>query len=96
MIIRGVNVFPSQIEELILRIPELAPHLCVLTRPDELTVRVELGAAVTGGPERTALSARLGALIKDVVGVSARVEVLDPQTLERPVGKAKHLVDLRS
>jgi phenylacetate-CoA ligase len=105
MIIRGVNVFPTQIEELVLRMPELAAqYQCVLTRParlDELTVRVELRSA--GGAPRAADSAaagaavgdRLAALIKDAVGVSARVEICDPQSLERSVGKAKHVLDLR-
>ncbi|MBL7261172.1 phenylacetate--CoA ligase PaaK [Paractinoplanes lichenicola] len=93
MIVRGVNVFPTQIEELILRIPGLAPHYqCVLTRPgrlDELTVRVEArpGAAPDGR--------ELAALIKQNIGVTAAVEVLAPDALERSVGKARRIVDNR-
>jgi phenylacetate-CoA ligase len=99
MIVRGVNVFPSQIEELILGIEGLAPHyLCVLTRPgnlDELTVQVE----ATGSPDAAAME-RLGRAleerIKQRIGVTARVEVLAPYALERSLGKAKRISDRRA
>ncbi|GIF02682.1 phenylacetate--CoA ligase PaaK [Actinoplanes siamensis] len=95
MILRGVNVFPTQIEELILRVPGLAPHYqCVLDRPgrlDELTVRVEARSGAAGdSPGRT-----LEELIKNTVGVSARVEVVPPTVLERSIGKARRIVDNR-
>ena len=94
MIVRGVNVFPSQVEEQILTIEGLTPHyLCVLTRPgnlDELTVRVEAAAE----PD-AALGVRLAERIKNRVGVSARVEVLSPGSLERSLGKAKRISDQR-
>ncbi|MBM2614526.1 phenylacetate--CoA ligase [Actinoplanes sp. LDG1-06] len=93
MIVRGVNVFPTQIEELILRIPGLAPHYqCVLTRPgrmDELTVRVE------SRPDATPDGRELAALIKNSIGVTAAVEILPPDGLERSVGKARRIVDNR-
>jgi phenylacetate-CoA ligase len=96
MIVRGVNVFPTQVEEQILAVPGLAPHyLCVLTRPgnlDELTVQVEAAAA---GVDREALAKELGHRIKHRVGVTARVEVVDPHGLERSLGKAKRISDLR-
>jgi len=99
MIVRGVNVFPSQIEELILGVEGLAPHyLCVLTRPgnlDELTVQVE----ATGSPDAAAME-RLGRAleerIKQRIGVTARVEVLAPYALERSLGKAKRISDRRA
>ena len=95
MIVRGVNVFPSQIEEQILAIEGLAPHyLCVLTRPgqlDELTVQVES----LGEPD-PALGARLAERIKQRIGVTARVEVLPPHALERSLGKARRISDLRT
>lgn len=95
MIVRGVNVFPSQVEEQILAVDGLAPHyLCVLTRPgslDELTVRVE---AVDEAHD-AGLGARLEERIKQRIGVTARVEVLAPQALERSLGKAKRISDLR-
>jgi phenylacetate-CoA ligase len=94
MIVRGVNVFPTQIEEQILTVEGLTPHyLCVLTRPgnlDELTVRVE--AATTPDP---ALGDELARRIKHRVGVTARVEVLEPHALERSLGKAKRISDQR-
>ncbi|WP_395656150.1 phenylacetate--CoA ligase PaaK [Nocardioides sp.] len=98
MIIRGVNVFPSQVEEQILTVEGLAPHyLCVLTRPgslDELTVQVE-AAAEPDPAGRDVLGARLAERIKQRIGVSARVEVLAPFALERSLGKAKRISDRR-
>jgi phenylacetate-CoA ligase len=98
MILRGVNVFPTQIEELILRVPALAPHFqCVLSREgrlDALTVRVERrdGVAVATADEAGAALARM---VKDTVGVSIAVEVADPQGLERSMGKARRIIDNR-
>ncbi len=95
IILRGVNLFPTQVEELILEVPELAPHFeCVLTRPgrlDEMTVRVERrpGAEVTG------VGGRLEGRMKERMGVSVTVEVVEPDTLERSLGKARRIVDLR-
>src|SRR6195952_2145578 len=92
MIVRGVNVFPSQIEEQILAIEGLTPHyLCVLTRPgnlDELTVQVE---HANGAPDPEALGATLRERVKQRIGVSTRVEVLTPHALERSLGKAKRV-----
>jgi phenylacetate-CoA ligase len=99
MIIRGVNVFPTQIEELILRMPALAPHFqCVLTRParlDELEVVVERRTDA-GGAERATIAAELAARIKDSIGVSATVTVVPPDTVERSVGKMKRILDRRN
>ena len=99
MIVRGVNVFPTQIEEQLLRVEGLTPHyLCVLTRPgrlDELTVRVEAYDAGLSDERRRRLADRLRAGIKDRVGVGVTVEVVEPQTLERSLGKAKRIEDRR-
>ncbi|MEU4426829.1 phenylacetate--CoA ligase PaaK [Actinoplanes sp. NPDC024001] len=99
MILRGVNVFPTQIEELILRVPALAPHYqCVLERPgrlDEMTVRVESRSERMADPERDAVTRTLSELIKNNVGVSVRVEVVPPAALERSIGKARRIVDNR-
>ncbi|MFC9694625.1 phenylacetate--CoA ligase PaaK [Kribbella sp. NPDC056951] len=96
MIVRGVNVFPTQIEEQILEVDGLTPHyLCVLTRPgrlDELTVQVEAAPGLT---DRGAAAAVLSRRIKDRIGVTATVEVLDPHALERSLGKAKRIKDNR-
>jgi len=98
MIIRGVNVFPTQIEEHVLAEPLLAPYFqCVLTQPGrmvELAVLTESHQAM-GQPEKDALARRLEARIKDRVGLSCRVEVRDPGGIERSVGKAKRIVDER-
>jgi phenylacetate-CoA ligase len=99
LIVRGVNVFPSQVEELLLRVPGLAPHyLLVLSRPqrlEELTVRVEARERCTED-ERAVLSAQLCALVKDNIGVSITCEVRDPGSLQRSEGKAKRVLDLRT
>lgn len=99
MIVRGVNVFPSQIEEQILTVDGLTPHyLCVLTRPgrlDELTVRVEAAASGLSDDARAALGATLAGQVKRTVGVTIAVDVTEPAALERSLGKAKRIDDRR-
>ena len=101
MIVRGVNVFPSQIEEYILRQPELAPHYqCVLTREgplDHLTVKVETrpGLAPDSASARQAAQ-HLQRDVKVFVGTSIQVELLAEGGVERSMGKAKRVVDLRA
>ncbi|WP_328540203.1 phenylacetate--CoA ligase PaaK [Streptomyces sp. NBC_00344] len=99
MIVRGVNLFPTQVEEIVLRTPGLAPHFQLrLTREgrmDALTVRVE--ARADSSPQvRDAAAGRVAAAVKDSIGLSVQVEIVDPETLERSVGKIKRVVDLRS
>ncbi len=95
LIVRGVNVFPSQVEELLLRVPGLSPHYqLVLTRPerlDELAVRVEARA----GTDPAGLSDVLCRLVKEEVGVSISCEVLAPGSLQRSEGKAVRVLDQR-
>lgn len=99
MIVRGVNVFPTQFEELILRLPELAPHFqCVLTRPDrldELTVRVEARSTAVSAAGRDRLKIELDRRIKETLGVTVAVDVVEPGAVERSLGKMKRIVDLR-
>ena len=99
IILRGANLFPSRVEELILRVPGLSPHFqLVLTRPDrldELTVRVEARADAADLETRTTSGAALAALVKDNAGVTVGVDVLEPGLLERSAGKAQRLLDLR-
>ena len=99
MIVRGVNVFPSQIEEHLLSIDGLTPHyLCVLTRPgrmDELTVQVEAESETSTEDHRGRMARDLQKRVKDRVGVTVRVEVLAPHALERSLGKAKRISDQR-
>ncbi|GAA3490952.1 phenylacetate--CoA ligase PaaK [Streptomyces cremeus] len=98
VIVRGVNLFPTQVEEIVLRTPALAPHFqLVLTREgrmDCLTVRAEARADASGA-EREAAARAVTAAVKDGIGVSVRVEVVDPETLERSVGKFRRIVDRR-
>ena len=100
IILRGVNVFPSQVEEQILRVGGLAPHYqLVLTRDgrlDAMTVRVEAEPGVAGAEQRAALAQELAQHVKGVIGVSVGVEVVDPGAIERSTGKARRVVDLRA
>ena len=99
IILRGVNVFPSQVEELLLRVRGLSPHYqLVLSRPhrlDEMTVRVEARPG-RGADEREQLAAELQALVKAHVGVSVSCDVVEPDTLKRSEGKAQRVLDQRT
>ncbi|KOU43353.1 phenylacetate--CoA ligase [Streptomyces sp. WM6373] len=99
IILRGVNLYPTQIEEILLRTPGLAPHfqlrLAREGRMDTLTVRVE-ARRESDAALREAAAADVVQAVKAGIGVSVRVEVVDPETLERSVGKIKRLVDLRT
>ncbi|WP_116206017.1 phenylacetate--CoA ligase PaaK [Amycolatopsis circi] len=99
IILRGVNVFPTQIEEIVLRTDGLSPHFQLVRstrgRLDHLTVRVEARADTTADG-RTAAAALVAAGVKDGVGVSVSVEVVDPDTLERSLGKMRRVLDERS
>ncbi len=98
VILRGVNLFPTQIEEIVLRTPAVAPHFQLrLTRQgrlDALTVRAEARADATAADREKAALA-IAAAVKDGVGVSVGVEIVDPESLERSVGKIRRIVDLR-
>ena len=99
IILRGVNLFPTQIEELILSsTPELSPHFqCVLDRVghlDSMTVLVERREAASLGVA-TEAGARLQRLVKSSIGVTVGVHVVDPGTVERSVGKMRRIVDHR-
>lgn len=98
VILRGVNLFPTQIEEIVLRTPGVAPHFQLrLTRQgrlDALTVRAEARAGATTA-ERAAAALSITAAVKDGIGVSVGVEIVDPESLERSVGKIKRIIDLR-
>jgi phenylacetate-CoA ligase len=98
IILRGVNIFPTQIEEIVLRTPGLSPHFqLVLTtqgRMDHLTVQVE--ARPDCPTERREPAGReVAKAIKDTVGSSVEVVVVEPETLARSVGKLQRLVDQR-
>ncbi|TFD35704.1 phenylacetate--CoA ligase [Cryobacterium sp. TMT1-19] len=98
IILRGVNLFPTQIEEIVLSIPSLSPHFVIeLTRPnrmDELTVRIERHEHASDVASDIA-SALLIHKIKDLIGSSVNVLIVEPGTLERSTGKHKRVYDLR-
>ncbi len=98
IILRGVNVYPTQIEELVLRIDGLAPHFQLVRtsrgRLDHLTIRAE-ARADTPADRRDTAAAELVSAVKGHVGVSVDVEILDPDTLERSVGKLQRVLDRR-
>lgn len=101
LIIRGANVFPSQIEEALLRVEGTAPQYVIeVNRPgalDEVTVRVEMRPQDFSDKmsQVQALRDRIAAVLHATTGVSMTVELVEPQTLERSMGKAKRVIDNR-
>jgi phenylacetate-CoA ligase len=99
IILRGVNLFPTQVEELILRTPELSAHFqCVLHRTgrlDEMTVRVERRPLASREEAARAGEALVG-MVKATIGVTVAVEVVEPDGIERSMGKMRRIVDERT
>jgi phenylacetate-CoA ligase len=101
LIIRGVNVYPSQIEHALLQVSDVEPHYLLMVRRDgaldSLEVQVEARAAVAeaGREALTALGVVVRRKIYEVIGITAEVSVVPPKTIERSVGKAKRVLDLR-
>ncbi len=101
LIIRGVNVFPSQIEEALLRVPGLAPHYQIeLTRPgalDEVALHVEVTPEIFSDSmrEMQALRQKIHAAILAITGLSMTINLNAPNTLQRFDGKAQHVLDKR-
>jgi phenylacetate-CoA ligase len=99
MIVRGVNVFPSQIEEIILKDNRLAPHFVIeLRREDRLDAITVIVEARAGTPEADwSNSGRdLSHHIKSTIGVTADVKAVRPGSVERSAGKAKRVIDMRA
>jgi len=99
LIIRGVNVFPTQIEELVCAIEGLAPHYLIHVDKDghldSIRIEVELRDA-SAAPRREALAKELAHKAKGLIGISARIDVLDPASIERvSIGKARRVFDNR-
>ena len=101
LIIRGVNVFPSQIEELILKQPKLSPHYLIeVTRDghlDAITVDVELKPEFqyASGPEKEFVALDLQHHIKSYIGISAKIDIVEVGGIERSIGKARRVIDKR-
>ena len=98
--IRGVNVFPSQIEEVILSVAELGPHYeIILEREgylDKLTVKVELAHSTDSFSELERITQEVKNKLKIILGLDAKVKLESPNTLQRFEGKSKRVKDLRS
>jgi phenylacetate-CoA ligase len=99
MIVRGVNVFPTQIEEQILQLKGLAPHYqVVLTREgrmDEMEVLVEAAPSSAEAAARRVSAGDLAHRIKSLIGITAKVTVTEPGGVERSQGKARRVIDKR-
>src|SRR5512133_1533845 len=101
LIIRGVNVFPSQIESILVRIEGVEPHyLLIVDREgnlDTLEVQVEVDEALFSDEIKVlqALARRIEKEIKDMLGVTCRVKLVEPKTIQRSEGKAKRVIDNR-
>jgi phenylacetate-CoA ligase len=100
LIVGGVNVFPSQVEEVLMGVPELGDQYQIVVDRDildRLTVRVEVAPESYGGPayEPEALAARVSERLTGTLSIRARIELLAPESIERSLGKARRVVDLR-
>ena len=98
--IRGVNVFPGQIEEVILSVPELGPHYEIIVEregySDKLSIRVELATATDSFRELERIASATRNKLRVILGLDAKVMLESPNTLQRFEGKAKRIKDLRS
>ncbi len=97
--IRGVNVFPGQIEEVVLSVPELGPHYEIVVEregySDKLTVRVELNKETDSFTELQRIEKTTRNKLKVILGLDAKIQLESPNTLQRFEGKAKRIKDLR-
>lgn len=102
LIIRGVNVFPSQVEHVLIETPGAEPHYLLVLRRDQaldtLEVQVEARADLhAAGPAVVAtLASQIRRRLHEVLGLTVEVTVLPPKGLERSIGKAQRVRDLRS
>jgi phenylacetate-CoA ligase len=102
LIIRGVNVFPSQIESVLLSIGEVQPHYQIIVERinnlDTLTVEIEISEAMfTDNVKGIEIAERkIGSQINSVLGINAKVRLVEPKSIARSEGKAKRVIDKRS
>lgn len=101
LIIRGVNVFPSQIEAALLGVEEVTPHYMMIVdrvnNLDTLEVQVEIAPKYYTDEVRAieALTKKIGHIIQQALGINAKIKIVEPQTLVRSQGKAVHVIDNR-
>jgi phenylacetate-CoA ligase len=101
LVIRGINVFPSQVESVLMRIPEVGDHWQILVGRegplDVMTVRVEL--TQSGFSDRIgdlmALNKNISKELKNILNIAAKVELVEPGTIPRSMGKAQRVIDTR-
>ena len=101
LIIRGVNVFPSQIEAALVEVEEVTPHYMMIVdrvnNLDTLEVQVEINPAYYTDEIRAieALNKKIAHVIQQALGINAKIKIVEPQTLVRSEGKAVHVLDKR-
>ena len=101
IIIRGVNVFPSQIESVLLSIGEVDPHYLIIVdrinNRDMLEIQVEVSQSMFSDSvaELERLEAKIKAAVDSVLGLSAKITLVEPFTIPRSEGKAKRVIDKR-
>lgn len=101
LIIRGVNVFPSQIESALLQIPEIAPHYQIIVERihnlDTIEIKVELDAhiEIDDLDDLKIIEKKTDTIVHSVTGIHAKITLVEPNSLERTSGKSKRVLDLR-
>jgi phenylacetate-CoA ligase len=101
LIIRGVNVFPSQVESVILEMPEFEPHYLIIVdrinNMDTLEIRVEVRPEFYSDEMNKILALRkkITSRMQSVIGIQPDVKIVEPRSIERSMGKAKHVIDNR-
>ena len=99
LIIRGVNLFPTQVEEILLGDDRLSPHYCLEVRRegrlDEIAVLVEARVGAADEETRAAAGRDVARHVKSRIGITCEVRVMEPESIERSIGKARRIVDLR-
>jgi phenylacetate-CoA ligase len=101
LIIRGVNVFPSQVEAALIEMGEASPHYMMIVdrvnNLDTLEIQVEVDEKFFSDKisELENLSKRIGHVIQQAIGLAAKIKLVEPKTIERSMGKAIHVIDKR-
>jgi phenylacetate-CoA ligase len=101
LIIRGVNVFPSQVEAALIDVAEVTPHYMMIVdrqnNLDTLEIQVEVNEKYYTDEIRVleSLSKKIGHVIQQALGISAKIKIVEPRTLVRSEGKAVHVIDKR-
>ena len=101
LIIRGVNVFPSQVEEALLGVDGVSPHYMILVdrvnNLDTLEIMVEVDGKFFSDEIKglEAMSVKIGKAVQQMIGLNAKIKLVEPRTIERSMGKAVHVIDKR-